>query len=226
MYNIIDSNDKITKIGYDITQFSSNPINRTLFLIYAYQLHCAREASIIISMIDALKGSLNNIFFKSDTLCLSGPAKQASKELIKKLVQKKGDHLTFLKIYDEFKAAPDQKTWARKYGIRLDVLNRADKMVKTYYYKIINLSRAPQLSRVDNVDVKKRIIEALKLSHKHLTAKKMQPVFSKKEVDGQINKDSSLYYYYKRRDLENKNFIYDEMINVSGSWEFSVVTLI
>ena len=61
---------------------------------------------------------------------------------------------------------------------------------------------------------------------KHLTAKKMQPVFSKKEVDGQINKDSSLYYHYKRRDLENKNFIYDEMINVSGSWEFSVVTLI
>ena len=165
MYNIIDSEDKITKIAYNITQFSSNPINRTLFLIYAYQLHCAKEASIILAMMDALNSSLNNLFFKSDTLCLAGPAKQSSKNLIKKLVQKKGDHLTFLKIYQEFKESSDQKTWVRKYGIRLDALNRADKLVNFYYYKIVNLSKIPQLSRVVTTDTKKRLVEALKLRY-------------------------------------------------------------
>ena len=49
MYKIVDTNEKLTQIGYDITKFSSVPINRTLFLIYSFQMHCAREASIIIS---------------------------------------------------------------------------------------------------------------------------------------------------------------------------------
>jgi len=226
LYTIIGSDDKITKIGYDIVQFSSTPINRTLFLIYAFQMHCAREASIIIGMADALKGKLTNLFYKADTICESGCAKPAAKNLIKQLVQKKGDHFTFLKIFQEFKKVSDQKAWANKYGIRLNLLKKADSNANTFFYKMVNISRAPQLSRITDVDVNKRLIEALKRSHQHLTAKKMIPVFSKKEIEGQINKDSAVYYNYKRKELANKNFIYDELININGNWEFSMVTLI
>ena len=226
MYKMIDANGKISKIGYDITQFSSVPINRTLFLIYAFQMRCAREASIILAMTEILNGKLSNLFFKADTICESQCEKPAAKVLIEKLVQKKGDHFTFLKIYQEFKEVADQKAWARKYGIRMDALITVDKLINSYYYKIVNLSKAPQLSRVVDVDVKKRLIEALKLSHRHLTARNLMPVFSKKNIEGQINRDSALYFHYNRKDLTNKTFIYDELTNINGNWEFNMVTLI
>ncbi|XWV25966.1 HrpA-like helicase [Tupanvirus soda lake] len=226
IYKIIGDDGKLTKIGYDITQFTSVPINRTLFLIYAFQMHCAREASIIIAMADKLGGKLTNLFFKADTICQSGCEKPAAQNLMEKLVQKKGDHFTYLKIFEEFKKATDQKAWARKYGIRLDLLNSVEKVANTYFYKMVNLSKAPQLSRVTQVDVKKRLIEALKLSHQHLTAKKMVPMFSNKKVEGIINKDSAVYYHYGRKDLMNKKFIYDEMTNINGNWEYNMVTII
>ena len=225
-YNILDTDGKMTKIAHDIINFSSVPINRTLFLIYAYQLHCAKEASIIIAMIDVLNSKLNNLFFKADTLCNSSCEKAASKNLIKKLVQKKGDHLTFLNIFQEFKKQTDQKSWARKYGIRLDALNKADKESKKYYYKILDLSRAPQLSRIEGKDTDKKILEALKQSHRHLLSKNMIPTFSGKDVNAKINKESSVYYYYDQKNLSKKTFIYDELTNINGNWEFSVITLI
>ena len=228
MYAIIDTNEKITSIGYKITQFSSIPINRSLFLIYAYEMHCAKEASIILAMMDSLKNKLSNLFFKADTLCDSNCSKPAAKNLIEKLVQKKGDHLTFLKIYQEFKAATDQKIWARKYGIRMDMLNKADRDIKSYYYKIISAFKNPQIGGWESslADTNKRLIEALRKSHQHLTAKRMVPVFPKKKANATINKDSALYYYYNRKKLATKNFIYDELTNINGNWEFNMVTII
>jgi len=229
MYKIVDDNGKLNKIGYDISKFSALPINRVLFLIYAYDLHCAREASIIIAMMEKLSGKLSNLFFKSDTICQSGCKKPASKDLIKKLVQKRGDHLTYLKIYQEFQNASDQKAFARKYGIRMDTINAAHKLAQSYYYKVISSQKSQsqtQSSRVIKTDIKKNIIEALKRSHQHLIAKNMVPVFSRKEIEGQINKDSAVYYHYNRKDLVKKKFIYDEMTNINNNWEFSNVTII
>lgn len=226
MYKIIDDNDVISKIGLDITHFLSLPINRALFLIYAFQLHCAKEAAIIITMAEKLAGKLSNLFYKADTICQSDCNKVAASNLIKKLVEKKGDHLTFLKIFEEFKKSPDQKSWARKYGIKLDLLNSVDKLSKILYYKIINVSRAPQLSRVTNVDIKKRLIAAIERSHQHLISKKLVPTFSKISIQGQINKESAVFYYYNKKELSNKKFIYDELTNINGQWEYNMVTII
>jgi pre-mRNA-splicing factor ATP-dependent RNA helicase DHX15/PRP43 len=226
LYKIIDPNEKITKIGQNIIQFSSLSINRALFLIYAYQLHCAKEASIILAMAEKLSGKLSNLFYKADTICQSNCTRPASNELIQKLVQKKSDHLTYLKIFEEFKKSPDQRAWTKKYGIRMDLLNSVDKISRNYYYKIINIHKKPQPSRVTDIDIKKNIVEALESSHKHLIAMKMTPKFSKIIIEGKINKDSAILYNYKRKDLLNKKFIYDEITNINGTWEFNIVTIL
>jgi pre-mRNA-splicing factor ATP-dependent RNA helicase DHX15/PRP43 len=226
MYNLIDSNEKLTKLGIDITNFSSLPINRSLFLLYSFQLHCGREAAIIVAMIEVLKGRLSNLFYKADTICEAQPSKQSSKQFVQKVAQKKGDHLTFLHVYQEFREAPDQKAWAKKFGIRLESLNIVTKIYNQYFSKLVTLSRAPQLSRVENVDVKKRIVEALIRSHQHLIAKNLHPIITKKDIEGEINKDSVIYQHYKKKDLTNKKFLYDELVSVNGNWEFSVVTFI
>jgi len=226
LYKIIDNNGNLTKIGYDITQFTSLPINRILFLIYSYQMYCAKEASIILTMIEKLGGKLANLFFKADTICQAKCEKPAADNLMAKMAQNKGDHLTYLRIYEEYKNTIDKQAWIRKYGIRSDLINSIDKAANLYYYKIINVSKAPPLSRVANVDVKKKLVEALKLSHRHLTAVKMTPTFSKKHIEGQINRDSAIYYRYGRKDLQNRTFIYDELSNINENWEFNIITLI
>lgn len=230
MYQIIDNNGHLTKIGEAITQFSTLSLNRTLFLIYAFKLQCAKEASIILGMAEALNGKLTNLFYKSDSICESNCEKPASKLLMKKLVQKKGDHFTYLKIYQEYKEhknQTDRDMWIRKYGIRRDVFNTADRLSRTYFGKIFKLLKPQtEAARISSIDIKKNLSQALKLSHQHLTAKNLKPTNSIKEVEGQINKDSSVYYFYKRKDLANKKFIYDELNNINGNWEFNIVTII
>lgn len=232
LYNIIDSDNIITKVATNITGFSSLPINRSLFLIYAYQLHCASDAAIILAMMEVLNGKISNLFFKSDSICKStygnksNANKWASDQVLKKLLQKRGDHLTFLKVYQEFIGMKDQMAWAKKYGIRLSILNTATKISKQYYYKIINLSRIPQLSRVDNADTTGRLLQALEKSHKHLIAKNLVAQFPKKKIDGQINKESTVHNFYNKKNLGNKTFIFDEFANINGSWEFNIITFI
>lgn len=226
LYKIIDSDDKITAIGKEIAMFSSVPINRSLFMIYAFQLHCAREASTIVAMMERTDGKIKNLFFKADTMCETDCSNIRSKELISRLAQKKGDHLTFLKFFDEYKKVSDKKEWGNMYGVRIQTLKSADDLAKKYFYRLLNFSKAPELSRVDKVDVKKNLLTALKLSHQHLTARKLQPVFAKKEVTGQVNKDSVIYQHYNRQNLASKTFVYDDITNINGNWEYNVVTII
>jgi len=226
LYQIVEPDGRLTTVGSSITKFSSLPLNRSLFLIYAYQLFCAKEASIILAMIDALHGKLSNLFYKADTMCDSDCAKPAAKKLIATLVQKRGDHFTFLNIYQKFKSMTDQKTWARKYGIRLDVLNRVDKLVRQYYYRILNISKAPQQARINEADTKRNLLQALKASHQHLIANKMTTTYPQKKVEAKIKNDSALLFHHTRKDIANKTFIYDELANINNSWEFNLVTLI
>ena len=223
MYQIINDNGLLTKIGRDMSQFSSLPMNLSLFLIYSFQLYCAKEASIIIGMIEALRGKMSNIFYKADTMCESGCQKASSKDLMKNLGSKKGDHLTLLNIYRKFKEVPNQKIWAAKYGIRLPVLNEAEKFSNGYFYRILAASRAPPLSRVSEADTKQKILQALELSHRHLLAKNLLTSYPKKQVKGQIAKDSVLY---QMRNLSSKSIIYHELTNINNNWEFNLVTII
>lgn len=178
LYKLVIDN-KLTKLGYDITKFSSLPLNRILFLIYSYQLHCAREASIILAMLDT------KFIFNRD------------------LFDKKSDHLTLLKMYLN------------------NPIKNLDHIINQYYHKIIKCN-APQLSRVINVDIEKRIIQALKLSHKHLIAKNL---ISKFNAKGEINKKSVVFYSYTQKELSKKKFIYDEFINLNNKWEYNIITL-
>lgn len=226
LYNIIDDTNKLTKIGYDIRHFSSISFNRSLFLIYAYQLHCAKEASIILAMLDATNGKISNLFYKADTICKSNCKKSSAKDLMKKMVDKQSDHLSMLKIYEEFKDSSNRDEWGQKYGAKLDLFNKISRDANSYYYKILNISRVPQIARVANLETKRNLIQALKLSHLHLTAKNLTPVFAKDDIEGIITKESVVNQHYNRKELSSKTFIYDEFINISGNWQFNVITII
>lgn len=229
LYNIIDSTGKMNKIAYNITSFSAQPLNRILFLIYAFQLHCAKEASIIMAMLDVSHGKFDNLFFKIDTLCQSSYANPNSKKLVSNLITKTSDHLTFLNIFSAFKKQSDSKAWANEYGIKLDLLKKADSESKKFYYKMVNFSKTsnvPQLDRVSSLDLKKRLIKALQLSHQHLVAKKLVPVFPAKKSEGKISRDSVVFHHVDKKKLNSAKFIFDEMIQIDGNWQYNIITII
>jgi HrpA-like RNA helicase len=227
LYRILDNHDHLeTKLASDILLFSSMPLNQSLFLIFSYQLFCAREASIILGMLEVLKNRVTDLFYKEDTICDSDCKKSSSKTYLKKIANKKSDHLTLLKIFEDYKVSSDRIAWAKKWGVILSKLKRAEKNFNTYYRKIINSAKAPQIGGAKKVDLNKRLIEALKRSHKHLMASNLEPTYAKKKNQGQIQQASVVNFNYSRKELSNKKFIFNEFASINGKWEFSMVTLI
>ncbi|RZJ47863.1 MAG: hypothetical protein EOO44_21870, partial [Flavobacterium sp.] len=70
----------------------------------------------------------SNLFYKSDTLCVSGFKNKKSVNLLEKLYNKKSDHLTFLNIFSEYKKSSDKVEWAKKYGVKLNLLNKVNEL--------------------------------------------------------------------------------------------------
>lgn len=225
IYKILDSQDTLTEIAYNITKFSSIALNRILFLIYSYQLHCAKDASNILAMLDGSKGKIKNIFYRLDNICKSDFKNPNAIKLLE--IEKNGDHFAFLKIFEMFRDSEDKREWANNYGVKLNLMYDVQRKARQYYSKILGLlSTVPKLSRVQNFDNRKLLKKALQMSHQHLTAKNMKPEFSTQNISGQISKDSIIYCHHKRKDLQNKKFIYDEIVNINNTWEFNIITLI
>jgi len=226
LYKIIDENNHLTKIGTDISNFSSLPINRALFLIYSFQMYCGREACGIAAMIEHLKGNVTNMFFKGDTTCESGIRNKKSIEYLKSVYDKKGDHYTFMNIYMDFYHSEDRNEWANQRGIRRDIMFKIKKSADGYFNRLKSLAEVPQMSRAKDVEARKKIKEALKYSHIHLSAKNLTPEYPPEKHKGQISKNSSIHASIGADALKTRRFIYDELACISGSWEFNVITIV
>ena len=222
LYKIVDQNNTLTKIALDVMKFSSTPLNLSLFMIYAYQLYCAKEACIIVAAIEKLNGKISNLFYKSDPTCNV----KRNKKLITSLVMSKGDHFTMLNIMESYREAIDKKTFASKHGLKLNKLSEINQVASQYYFKLIGLMRAPQIAGADGRDTKKNILSALQMSHLHQIANKLNTTYPKIKTHGQINKDSVIWYNHDKKEISDKKFIYNELTSNNGSVEYSFVTLI
>jgi pre-mRNA-splicing factor ATP-dependent RNA helicase DHX15/PRP43 len=227
-YNLINNNGLITKVGEHITTMSSLPINRSLFLIYAFQLHCGKQASIIIASTDLLGGKITNAFFRKPASdCGSNCEMYDPTEYIKKIAHKRGDHLSYLNLFNEFTDAKDKKEWATKNKIRLDIMGKISVESRKLFGKLMNnMKNVKQIGGAKSNSPEKNLITALKMSHKHQIAKKMTSTYPQEKISGQLVKDSTAFKLYGRQGLQNKTFVYDKLACINGSWEFNSVTII
>lgn len=222
-YNII-SDGVLTKLGNDISSFSSLSLNRALFLLYSYQLYCAKEASIIIAMMETLGGKFTNIFLKDEKKNKSYD--KMIDKYARELSDKSGDHISFYKLYELYTDAVDKPKFLAKYNLRGDTFNTVKKLADQYYYKVIRVSRAAPMDRVKDINLEKKITEALRLSHRHMTASRMKTIYPEKSTSASIQSDSVVNYYYKQSSMKTKTFIYDELSSINGAWEFSGITIL
>ena len=198
MYQLI-KDGVITQIGADVSRFSALPLNRSLFMLYGYQLHVLGEASIIVAMIEKTGGQVDNLFYKD------------SRKNVKQFVDPKSDHLTFYKIYQLWDASEDKDIWCKKYGIKCNQFRTIRNIAKQYYYQVSNMIKAHQLSRVDEMSTEKRIVSALKLSHKHLM-KKIGVIDPNSVVD--------------KKKAGKSRYLYDRLTMTRGPWKASTITII
>lgn len=228
LYALIDNEGVITKTGRIVQHFSSLSLNRSLFLIYSYQLHCAREASIILGMMEAIKGKMSTLMYQK-------PESKSAPRLSPAFIDSRGDHLTLLNIFEKWKASSNQKEWANKYQFRHNVLIKASDEMRKFYHKILNISQNREREKEpvqsggltdSRESVRKRLLNALKMSHHHCTARNFESIYPERKVEAQISRDSALLVKYKRHDLAKKRLIYDELTQITGNWEFNLVTII
>ena len=228
LYDIVDNVGKITNIGIEISQFSVLPLNQSLFLIFAYQMLCPKEAAAIIGMMDATSGRLSNLFVKSSNECEINHSKM--QEILQKfntdLVYDGSDHITLYQVLKAYKESENKEEWAKKYFINQHIVSKASYIADRYIRKITTVSKAPPLEKAKDMSVTKRIMGALKASHRHLVAHNMLPVFPPKKHSGQINKDSVIMYGHKKSDINGLQFIYDNLTCVNGSWEYNIVSIL
>lgn len=263
LYSLIDGHGKLTKLGMQVSQFTSLPLNRALFLIYAYDKRCAIEASIILTMIDQASGDITNLFLKDEPLC-NGKCDSASKKALTSLADKKSDHLTYLNIFEEYQKQDDKKAWCNKHSVSYRKLLEVRKRFMNYFRRVSSIvnpktdaqSRLDDYepfstnsedildnqarfmsnshdnigpihqSRTENQDTKKRIIEALTQSHRHLTGKKLSTQYPKRTTSGTYARTSMLSLMDQPNNITKAKFIYDELVITPGSTDFQIVTVI
>ncbi len=153
-------NNVITKLGKIISDLQVDPM-QGLSIYYGYQLGCVKEVIAIISMIDAAKGNISELFLVPKLLDSIQDNQQTQQKrqhfdhMTKKfesaknsLADSSGDHLTLLKIFFQYtklrKEKNDKKLndWLYKHFLKKSVLEKANK----YYSKI----RGASMSKLKN----------------------------------------------------------------------------
>lgn len=152
--NLIEDG-KISKLGKLVANLQVD-IEEGLALIFAYKTYCIKEVSIIIAMINAMKGSMSELFNLPRDLVKADEnedsdkynrelqyIKDKFKQAIKPLQHKYGDHLSILKIFLHFHKLmknnnkDEMNKWLYDHFLKYNVLEKADK----YYHKLYHTSK-------------------------------------------------------------------------------------
>lgn len=196
LYGLVEQGT-ITQLGTYVTKFNSLPVNRSLFLLYAYDSHVLKEAAIIVSMIQETGSNMSKLFFEG----------KRHKDI---KVDKKSDHITLLLIYKAYSEAKDRRQWCEKHNIKFGMLQAVSKGARQLFYQVMSL-RNPQSARHGVKNVKRRLINALNASHKHLNKTIGRP-----EASSVVDK----------KKIGKKPYIYDTLTKMSGLWKMNIITIV
>lgn len=195
LYKLIES-DHITRLGFMVARYGSIPLNRSLFMIRAYELFVLKEAAIICAMIHETDSNMDNLF-------IQGKRPAGLK------IDKKSDHITLLHIFKAFSDAKDRRAWCEKHNAKYGKLRAASRLSKQYFYQFSSTIREHPQARTKVS--KKSIVQALKDSHKHL----MERIGSA-EASSVVDK----------KKLRKGKYLYDKLNKLGGSWKANIITII
>lgn len=183
--NLIDSiqdKGKMTDLGAIVSELQMEPY-QALAMITGFRLNCFREVTSILAVIDASKGSLDQLFILP--LDILDDESSQNRDKVKWLtdkfnkakeyfVNKYGDHIAILKIFSEYekkRKEPDKlKDWSYRYFIKRDVMEKAyqmyQKMKFRYRGKINSMNLSKPSQETLHIDIKYRVMASLIYGYK------------------------------------------------------------
>ena len=230
---LIESNT-ISDLGKIISNLQLDPM-QGLAVYYAYQLNCAKEVIAIISVIDAAKSNIGELFITLPPKVEGGDNSQydhMTKKITnakKELANKYGDHLSILNIFTKYtklrkesKDSTKLNDWTFKSFLKKDVLIKAHK----HYQRIKGitfdkLSKLDKIAKIDNLmnyKLPTRILASFLLGFY------LNSVSIKESSKQRLSKDSFLNFYLD--DVYSKKLIYNELITIGGNTSISIVSKI
>ena len=139
----LDEEGLLTKLGRRMAEFPLEP-KLSKMLLASVDLECSEEIITIVSML-----SVQNIFYRPKD-------KQAQADKKKtKFVNNQSDHLTFLKVFEEFKKNHTQQ-WCSENFLQYRSLKKAEE-IKEQLYKILNKFNLKIISTKNLAKVRKAI---------------------------------------------------------------------
>ena len=192
----LNENGFLTKLGKKMAEFPLEP-KLSKMLLASVDLGCSDEIITIVSML-----SVQNIFYR--------PKDKQNLADKKKLnfVNEKGDHLTFLKIFNEFKKNHSQK-WCNENFLQYRSLKKAEE-IKEQLYKILNKFNLKVISTKNLAKVRKAITAGY--------------FFNAAKIDKNCYKnlaDDNCVYIHPSSVLFNKNaewIVYHELVFTSKEY--------
>lgn len=183
--NLIDSiqdSGTLTGLGKIVSNLQLEPF-QVLSMLMGFRLNCFREVVSILAVIDACKGSMDQLFvlpldiLDDDTSQNKDKVKWLTDKFNKAkehFANKYGDHIAILKMFGEYeKKRKDQdklKEWSYKYFIKRDILEKAyqtyQKMKYRYRNKIDSLHMTKPDPNMLHQDIKYRVMASLIYGYK------------------------------------------------------------
>lgn len=235
---LIEKN-KITTLGHIIAEMQQDPCI-CLAIYYGYQLNCAKEVISIFSMIDAMKGNINELFniptnIDDDKVNTTNDKNKKLDYMINKfmdakksLKSTKGDHLSLLKIFAQYtkvrKDTDKANDWIYKKFLKKGTLDTAIK-----YFKKIRQNTFQILSKVDKIkidnimenNISTRVLTAIYSGYFLNIAFYNDKSYSTNELKNlQISKDSWLYFNDKQKSV----VMYYELFTAGGRTDIKIAS--
>jgi pre-mRNA-splicing factor ATP-dependent RNA helicase DHX15/PRP43 len=209
-------NENISKMGELITNLQVDPM-QGLSIYYGFQLGCVREIIAILSMIDAMKGTINELFnvpkIDEENTNQNNHLVQKFKKAKESLADSSGDHITLLEIFTKYLKLKKNKNknalneWLYQHFLKSSVLDKAYK----YYNKIKNvvMSKLEKNLVIDHNKhkLKTKIITSL------LCGFFINIAYPKNDQQTlSLSNDSFL----NKKNTDGKELIYNEMTIING----------
>lgn len=230
--------NKINKLGKLISDLQLDP-KQGLSVYCAYQLNCAKEVIAIFSMIDAMKGNINELFQIPKSVIEENDKEKIdyiTKKFLrskKELTSKKlGDHLTILKIFHKYKKLNKKENrelvnnWTYSSFLKKSVLEKAEKYNKKIKRHVMNkLSNYEFDNKINkellNSLLSTRIIASILYGY-FLNIAYLKQQDKKQNV--KLSNDSFLLFYNDFESLESKQLLYNEMMTINNKTSLSIVS--
>jgi HrpA-like RNA helicase len=227
---------EISKMGLLIGKMQVEP-DTGLCLYAAYNLNCLREVVSLIAVIEACKGSMNDLF-NLPTNIVGADSSQLSyltnkyKSSKKELFNEYGDHLSILKIIGKYLKYRDDQTklteWGRDHFIKLSTIQKGLK----YYRKILGISQQT-FSKEEKINVEN--LMEYKLEYRIMGAVlygyRLNMGYYKENNDSYntdhakkiaINKESFMHYNQKPKSV----VVFNTLFGSQGRIDMNIVSAI